>query len=280
MFLFSFLVSLNVLANSKGGFIGGGGGTGINQNGQLYLLDLFQFDQLEDEEIENNRPQKLILTAHYDGPFQKIQIPYFNSKHTLESIRFVNVYPNIIEEKLNRDLLHSEVLKQAKAILGQYGLTLMLPLLGLGSLHWIFTDELPPLQTRFDLSNLLVGDDKLETIAYYFYEADKEKRSWQLLLSIPRWNRLNFSAQVGLVIHEALRHFQLGVVSQSRGLEFSEKILQKATALITSCEHTTYLEQYLLRYLSNYNGSFGGVDGLGQGYTYEEARKGCIRRNF
>lgn len=74
----------------------------------------------------------------------------------------------------------------------------------------------------------------------------KRERSFHVRLNLPIWNQLPLPDQTGLLIHETLRHVQIGL---SRN--FDDEALQKATAMLMLCKPGVKLNQYLFFLLNN-----------------------------
>lgn len=74
-------------------------------------------------------------------------------------------------------------------------------------------------------------------IAAYYKNVGKD---FSVQISNKIWNDLGIRSQAGLLIHESLRHLQIGWSDN-----FDEESLQKATALIMLCEPQSSINQYL-----------------------------------
>ncbi len=106
---------------------------------------------------------------------------------------------------------------------------------------WNFTDEsllAPPSYRPSPISN----DDKIETAAYYL----QKENTYNVNISRDIWNLLSIQDQVGLLIHETLRHVQIGF-----SFGFDDEALQKATAMMMICRPRVKFDQYLFYLLNN-----------------------------
>jgi hypothetical protein len=83
---------------------------------------------------------------------------------------------------------------------------------------------------------------KVRTAAYY----RNDKNGYTVHIERELWNQLSAENQVGLVVHEGLRHIQLGQKSQ-----FNDETLQKATAIMMLCQPSVKLSQYLYFLIMN-----------------------------
>lgn len=104
---------------------------------------------------------------------------------------------------------------------------------------WSFTDLELQAPHSYRPSQLLSGAQVL-TAAYY----EKVQQEYKIKISRKIWNQLNIQDQIGLIVHEILRHIQL-----SRQVHFSDEALQKATALLLICKPSIARSQYLWRLL-------------------------------
>lgn len=114
-------------------------------------------------------------------------------------------------------------------------------------LKWQFItkQKLPDLNTAANFyrpSNLPPRLD-ISAAAYYRVESNN-----QYIVQIEQnmWDQMSKVNQVGLVVHEALRHLQIGQMAR-----FNDETLQKATALMVLCEPSVMLSQYLLFLISD-----------------------------
>ncbi|MES2768957.1 MAG: hypothetical protein V4596_07420 [Bdellovibrionota bacterium] len=118
-----------------------------------------------------------------------------------------------------------------------------------GTIHTAF---MKPLTWSFTEKNLSAPDsylpiptisrNNIKTAAYY----EKDGRNYSVIISRKIWNDLGVLSQAGLLVHEVLRHQQIGWSNQ-----FDEKSLQQATALIMLCEPHSSINQYLFYVTQN-----------------------------
>jgi hypothetical protein len=106
---------------------------------------------------------------------------------------------------------------------------------------WNFTDQ-NILAPQFYRSPFLPPEINIITAAYY----NKTDRSFQVNISRKIWNQMQLKDQVGLLIHETLRHVQIGL-----SFGFDDEALQKATAMMMTCRPRVKYDQYLFYLLNN-----------------------------
>lgn len=85
-------------------------------------------------------------------------------------------------------------------------------------------------------------NQQVATAAYY----SKINKSFRVQISLKIWNQLGILSQAGLLLHESLRHLQIG---WSNG--FDEASLQQATAILMMCQPRMNLNYYLLYLIQN-----------------------------
>lgn len=90
---------------------------------------------------------------------------------------------------------------------------------------WTFKNSQQSYQNHYRPTHL-PNKKTIYTAAYYL---QTERAEVKVVLSI--WNRLPLLDQAGLIIHESLRHYQLGL-----GQYIDDELLQKATVLMLYCE--------------------------------------------
>ena len=105
--------------------------------------------------------------------------------------------------------------------------------------------------------------DKIKIAAYYHkksnyrtegrfrlaldaYETKTSKNKFDVQVSMNIWNQMGILSQSGLLVHEALRHLQLGWANN-----FDEDSLQHATAILMMCEPDLTLSQYVFYIVQN-----------------------------
>lgn len=109
-------------------------------------------------------------------------------------------------------------------------------------LQWSFTDKIKQHPFFYRPKNL---DPNLEILTAAFYVFQKPKL-FTVQINRMTWNKMNLYSQAGLLIHEILRHVQIGI-----GNDFNDEMLQKATAIFMSCQPSVKLDQYLNLIISN-----------------------------
>lgn len=106
---------------------------------------------------------------------------------------------------------------------------------------WNFSDQ-EVVAPKFYLPSPLRSGVETATAAYYL----KVNRLHRVSISRKIWNELKLQDQVGLLIHESLRHVQIGF-----SFSFDDEALQKATAIMMVCRPSVKLDQYLFFLLNN-----------------------------
>jgi hypothetical protein len=102
------------------------------------------------------------------------------------------------------------------------------------SIKWSFTED--ELQAPIFWPAGVDPLSKTRIAAYYL--ADAPNFTVQVNQSL--WNQLGLYSRVGLVIHEGLRHLQIG-----QAKHFDEKSLQLSTSLLVLCEPNSRLNYYI-----------------------------------
>lgn len=106
---------------------------------------------------------------------------------------------------------------------------------------WSFTNQ-ELVAPKFYLPIALKSGVETTTAAYYL----KINRLHRVSISRKTWNELKLQDQVGLLIHESLRHVQIGL-----SFSFDDEALQKATAVMMTCRSSVKLDHYLFFLLNN-----------------------------
>lgn len=100
---------------------------------------------------------------------------------------------------------------------------------------WSFTDAILEAPVNFQSSSTYDPNRQYLTAAYYRHD----KQDYRVQISRALWNKSRLFTQSGIIIHESLRHIQIG-----RSENFNEDNLQKATAILTMCKPDITLGQY------------------------------------
>lgn len=254
LFILCLLSSYTAFAINEGGTVGGGGGTGVkNKYGNLVLIDFVNFDpDLLNKETTISRP----LPLGNGENVVKIDLPLFNAQGKIDKV----IKVKINDPKQYEGFTSDPAVLKAKTILLQYGVALMVPYLCFETIEWLFTDDLPEKQDRYDSEGALTPNT--ETLAYY-YSLQKVRRRFAVI-PVKRWNRMDELSRVGLIVHETLRHFQISSEGTPMKPGYSETVLQRTTALLTLCEYNDGIEPYFHKLLR-----------LGAHYTFETAKSYC-----
>lgn len=105
----------------------------------------------------------------------------------------------------------------------------------LNPVRWNFISAKIDTSVHFQSSSTYNPHTHYTTAAYYLHD----KVDYKVQVSIPVWNQTKLFSQSGIIIHEALRHIQIG-----RMENFDEDSLQKATSIITLCKPNIILSQF------------------------------------
>ncbi len=278
------LTGQKTVFRQSGGFVGGGGGSGVLRGEDFDFLDLVQFDgNFHDVKQSHGRHSLNIdlvsKTEGSKGSARKtLKLPLYDNSGLSKKTLSVQVESDVggRGRELQRLFKKSDPFVHAEKVLNSFSIALAVPSLLLGNISWHFTSEEPRNGRRFNPKGLKV--DALETVGYLHSVPVNGKKRTFVVISVPRWNRLGFFGQVGMIVHEALRVYQLSSSHPDQKHHFSEDSLQRATSLATLCHpNSEGLRYYLLALLSTYNGYHGGVDGLGVGVTHGKVRESCQR---
>ncbi len=107
--------------------------------------------------------------------------------------------------------------------------------------RWNLTDQ-PITPAVYYRPPGLPSELQIKPAAYYLMKDEV----YEVSLSRQIWNKLSLQDQTGLLIHETLRHIQIG-----RSYSFDDEALQKATAVMLTCKPSITLDQYLFFLLHN-----------------------------
>ena len=113
----------------------------------------------------------------------------------------------------------------------------------MSSPKWIFTEKelhAPP----FYIASAIPEDALVEVAAYYQF--NKPLKQIEVQISKRLWNQMQLNDQTGLVLHESLRHLQLGF-----GNGYEDETLQRVTAIYLSCKPNGRLNYYMSYLLNN-----------------------------
>lgn len=215
-----FTLTLYLPQGMAGNESGGGGGVTYG-SGQPVLVDFLNIDpdfkdtnsylKWNASRLDEKSSFKIILTRKNEA-----QVRYKNSAF---------------------DLALNTIEKWEKQFLDYTAGTIYSAFMSPVSWNFINQDLSAP-DSFLPISNLKRTDIK---IAAYYKRADKsEERNFSIQISNKIWNELGIRSQAGLLIHESLRHLQIGWSDH-----FDEESLQKATALIMLCEPQSSINQYL-----------------------------------
>lgn len=113
----------------------------------------------------------------------------------------------------------------------------------------------------------LPKDLSITTAAYYQLAADQ---SYNVYISRELWNKLSLRDQTALLLHETLRHIQLGFK-----FKFNDESLQKVTVMMIVCKPQIKLSQYLFYLIM-------GRSDLAENYigVYDDIIKSCAAKGI
>ena len=259
----------NFFFSENGGFVGGGGGSGVQRGENFDSLDLVQLDPSFRDVESLLGKSKYIIKSNKKSSLNKTELFLFNHLNQLEK----KVLVSISEPK--SDFLTSGPFLYAREVLESFNAPMnFMPLL-MDRIIWRWTNEEPYSQRRFDPSGLK-NVSGIETVAYFKFTPNQ---SPTVVISTPRWNRLGFFSQVAIILHETLRFYQFSNAVAEQRTIFLEKDLQRAVSLITFCRPTQEINHFVRLFLSRFSGHFDGPEGLGYGVTYKNITNSCHKKN-
>lgn len=238
-------IHIRKMESLKKGTESGGGGTTILQNSEFVLLDFLQLD------------------SNFTIPTN----PQLGGPSRLDMNEKVISFDRTEESSVRKD---NNAFHFALKIINQWidlpfdlsGSTLSI------AFHkpviWNFTTDY--LQAPYHLPQGISSQQTFQTAAYYLMNLQE----YRVFVSIPIWNQMSLLSQAGLLIHEALRHIQIGF---SAG--FNEKALQQATALYSLCQPNLNLSQYAYFLIQNRSDLAEKVYG-----SFEDIVSKECKRNF
>jgi hypothetical protein len=269
--------ALPSLTFGQGGVVGGGGGTGVLIGGQIKLLDLYAFDPGFKEWQDKSVQKTLILDPLRPRVHGFSVLVIFSEKR--EGYKLVTV----AIDKEDRERKGKSFLKFVEGGPMRFAedtLSMFLKIprakihdILVNKIEWVFTEEEAPTQYLFSTGDL---DHKVEvqSLAYYSHFVSPGKKFAESVISLPRWNKLGFLSQAGLIIHEFLRHYSISE-ELSPLFNLSELHLQRTTALITLCGPRPKLATYVRALLdANLHKSSKASK------AYPKMKKSCLRRDI
>lgn len=212
----------------------GGGGTILLENDIATLLDFLHIDRnFRDSRPEDNsyiETPRTLFYNRYDGFISPPNIAFAQAFNIIGTWREAD--PNVTF---------------APSL--DFGVT--------NPTTWLFVDE--PLCLSAEMKTSPATTHDLRLAAYYFRDR------YQVNISRSLWNRMGLKSQVGLIIHESIRHLQIGLKR-----DFDEEVLQQATALLVWCEPKPVLSRYIQYILNNKKEQAEEIFG-----TYSEILQEC-----
>lgn len=179
---------------------------------------------------------------------------FFTIVNSAEIVRqaFANQPPSYIEKEISVSFETSASMKDiafvlAASILSKWSqlpfdtMGLWINIAMTSPVVWEFTDQ-KIMAPKFYRPDLLPKNSEIITAAYY----SQKLKTYTVHISRAIWNQLSLENQVGLLIHESLRHIQIGI-----SFSFDDEALQKATAMMMTCKPRVKHDQYLFYLLNN-----------------------------
>ena len=193
----------------------GGAGTVLMENDRATLLDFLWIDR----NFRDTRPD----TASFIATPRTLIYNRYEGIVSVPDIAFTRAF-NILGrwQKIDQSVTLSPSL--------EFGV--------LKPTTWLFSDE----AVCRPADKLAQQDPRLDLKVAAYYLKDR----YQVNILRPLWNKMGLKSQAGLIIHESLRHVQIGLKR-----EFTEDVLQKATALLVLCEPKPILSRYIQHILNN-----------------------------
>ncbi len=218
---FQILIALFILTSHQafagsGGESGGGGGVLMRASGPL-LIDFLNIDlNFKDQSNFGGREASRISTP----------LDFSINESNIRQIR----------NDISAFDLAIGVLEKWKSL--KFDIAGMTALIALYEpLQWSFVDK--KLSAAVFFPEGVAASEPTAIAGYYLASA----RQFKIQLSTPIWNEMQILSQTGLVIHEGLRHVQIGFSAH-----FDEKSLQEATAILMMCKPKARLS-YFVHYL-------------------------------
>lgn len=219
---------------SRAGVESGGGGGVLFRNSRPVLIDFFNIDF-------NFRDQDFFR----DKIASRLSETQIRNTHSAFDLAFQILQP---WQKLSYDIA---------------GLTVLTAFYH--PVQWSFVDkelQAPPVFLPKGISS----SEKIQIAAYY----SAAPHQFTVEISKPIWNQMGILSQAGLLIHESLRHLQIGL---SRS--FDEQTLQQATSILVMCEPKGRLSYYLQYLFMNRSDLAQALYG-----NFEDLMKSDCRRTF
>lgn len=241
---------------------GGGPGITIVKDGSRVLLDYVQMVPNFKDINKAGEFERLILNQPF---LDSVADGFFSTKFDLDPIG----QPSN-DLKKGSDFFSSGPFRMALAIVKEWGNSNLLDASreieapGMFSpVRWLFEErgildqliDFNLLKEQFKNSNPKVSAYYLQTGATY-----------TIRVSVPEWNEMGLLSQVGLLLHEGLRHHQILLFPNDTIFRYDDDALKKATAIMVLCRPNAPLSLY--RYLLLHNGAsaFGSFDEVVQKY--------------
>lgn len=232
---------------SRAGVESGGGGGVLFRNSRPVLIDFFNIDfNFRDQDFFRDKiASRLSETRSIQLAFDQESETQIRNTHSAFDLAFQILQP---WQKLSYDIA---------------GLTVLTAFYR--PVQWSFVDkdlQAPPVYLPKGISS----SEKIQIAAYY----SAAPHQFTVEISKPIWNQMGILSQAGLLIHESLRHLQIGL---SRS--FDEQTLQQATSILVMCEPKGRLSYYLQYLFMNRSDLAQALYG-----NFKDLMKSDCRRTF
>lgn len=211
-FLFVFLLMpLRLLAEREGPQTGGGGLVALDR-GQLILIDFFNYAA----------PDRDMITRTIKENYFPVYINQALAENSLKNPAVVEQYAEIILRKWSLNGLQTTQMDSQR----------LMP--QVQPLQWKYFEQAETPQQYYH-PLYLARDAAVLPAAYY------SRYDHMVQISMPVWLRIDFVNRLGLIVHERLRHLQLGL-----GYSIDDELLQKSTVMMMTCKPNSALSRIVV----------------------------------
>jgi hypothetical protein len=217
VFLILILASSISFAHAEGHESGGGGGVIIGVNKAPQLVDFLNL-KVSRQDIEEILTDIEPLKREESEAFNHAQMMEQNDPAYVVATQLLGTWIDGFYKKMS--------ISPSRLIFN--------------SMTWSFAKSMQYTENHYRPSNLN-ADKNIYTGAYFY----KLKPQHKVIISVNTWNQMHSIDQIGLLIHEMLRNYQLGF-----GQNINDEVLQKATAMMVYCKPETKNTAYLLRLIT------------------------------
>ncbi|OQW50997.1 MAG: hypothetical protein A4S09_10705 [Proteobacteria bacterium SG_bin7] len=264
-FVNCFMLLLSVIALADGTQSGGGPGITIEKDGRRVLLDYLRVAPNFKDFNKSGKFERLIIDQSF---LDTVADSFYSTKFDLNPAGEPNN-----ELTKGSDFFSSGPFRMALDLINEWAEDNLLDTsreneaVGMFSpVRWVFEH-----QGIFD-QPIPHGEFNPKIAAYYLQEGFK----YTVRLSVPEWNEMGLLSQVGLLLHEGLRHRQILLFPGNSIIRFNDDVLKKATAIMVLCRPSAILSYY--RYLLLNNGESVASEMRQFGSFDEVVHKNCKYR--